>query len=57
MKALVMFGMIVGSYAGSFVPLLWGESAFSMTSILFGGIGGFLGIWLGYRAARMLGVE
>ncbi|MFA7319121.1 MAG: hypothetical protein WC022_00780 [Parcubacteria group bacterium] len=57
MKALIFFGMIVGSYAGSFVPLLWGESVFSMVSILFGGIGGFFGIWLGYRAAGMIGVE
>jgi hypothetical protein len=49
MKKMVMIGMIVGSYAGSFVPLLWGESAFSFSSVIFGGIGGFVGIWAGYK--------
>lgn len=57
MKALIIFGMAAGSYAGSFVPLLWGESALSMVSLLFGAIGGFLGIWVGYHVARMMGVE
>lgn len=51
MRALVIFGMLVGSYAGSFVPMLWGESAFSMSALLFSGIGGILGIWAGYKIA------
>ncbi len=56
MKALIMFGMIAGSYVGSFIPLLWGGSLLSLSSILFGGIGGLFGIWAGYRAAQSLGV-
>lgn len=51
MRALVIFGMLVGSYAGSFVPMLWGESAFSMSALLFSGIGGILGIWASYKIA------
>jgi hypothetical protein len=51
MKKMVMVGMIIGSTAGSYLPLVWGGSAFSMTSILLGVAGGFLGIWAGYKIA------
>lgn len=48
-KTIIMIGLAVGSTLGGMVPLLWGDSAFSMTSILTGGIGGAIGIWIGYR--------
>jgi len=57
MKTLIIFSMILGSYAGSYLPVLWGGSVFSMTSVFFSGIGGFLGIWAGYRLAQRIGVE
>jgi hypothetical protein len=54
MKKIVMTGMIIGSTAGSYLPLLWGDSAFSLSSILFGALGGFAGIWAGYKIAVRL---
>lgn len=48
-KSLVMGGMVAGSTIGSFLPLLWGDSALSMTSILLSAVGGVLGIWGGLR--------
>lgn len=57
MKTLIIFGMIFGSYAGSYLPALWGGSVFSMTSIAFSGLGGIVGIWAGYRLAQQIGVE
>jgi hypothetical protein len=39
------FGLFVGGY----VPVLWGASSFSLTSILFSVIGGAVGIWTGVR--------
>ncbi len=57
MKTLVIFGMIVGSTVGSYAPLVWGGSAFSISSIILGGVGGFLGIWGGYQLARIIGVD
>lgn len=57
MKKLVIFGMIIGSIAGGYVPLLWGGSALSMASILLSGAGGLLGIWIGYKAAQRIGIE
>jgi len=57
MRTLVIFGMLVGSTVGSYVPMIWGGSLLSVSSILFGGIGGILGIWAGYKLAQMIGVE
>ncbi len=48
-KTFIWVGMIVGSTVGSFIPALWGDSLFSVTSIFLGTVGGVLGIWLGYR--------
>jgi hypothetical protein len=51
MKTLIMFGALVGSCAGSYIPVLWGGSVFSMSSLLLGAVGGFAGIWIGYKIA------
>ncbi|MBU4217260.1 hypothetical protein L6270_05540 [Candidatus Parcubacteria bacterium] len=48
-KTIIMMLMTIGSYGGSYVPMLWGVSSFSMTSIIFSGLGGFLGIYIGYK--------
>ncbi len=56
MKKFVMTGMILGSLAGGYVPLIWGGSAFSMSSILLAAGGGFAGIWVGYKLALRLGI-
>lgn len=49
MKTLVMAGMIGGSLIGGYLPLLWGGSVFSMSSIFLSAVGGFFGIWVGYK--------
>ena len=51
MKKLTMFGAIIGSCAGSYIPVLWGGSLLSMSSLLLAAIGGFAGIWIGYKIA------
>jgi hypothetical protein len=57
MKKFIFIFMILGSYAGSYLPALWGGSLFSMSSILLSAVGGFLGIWLGYKIATRVGVD
>jgi hypothetical protein len=52
MKKLVYLGLFVGSTIGSYVPALWGAGVFSMSSLLFGALGGFLGIWAGYKISQ-----
>jgi hypothetical protein len=41
-----------GLLAGGYVPELWGASAFSLSSVLFGLFGGVAGIWLGVRLSE-----
>jgi hypothetical protein len=52
-KSLIMIGLVVGSTAGSYLPMLWGAGWLSIASVLFGGIGGLLGIWAGYKVSRL----
>ena len=49
--------MVVGSCAGSYVPVLWGDSYFSIASILLGAVGGFAGIYIGYKLAQSWDLE
>jgi hypothetical protein len=51
-KTIIMIGMVIGTYAGSCIPLLWGGSLLSISSILFGGVGGFVGIYVAYKLSR-----
>lgn len=44
-----MLGLTIGSVVGGYIPLLWGDSFFSFTSILTSGIGSIIGIWLMYK--------
>lgn len=49
MKSAVWVGVFVGSSIGSAVPMLWGGSLFSMSSMLFSALGAFAGIWAVYK--------
>jgi hypothetical protein len=55
MKTFIWGGMFAGSGIGSMLPLLWGESALSMSSVVLSAVGGALGIWAGYHIAKILG--
>lgn len=44
------FGVFVGGY----VPELWGAGSFSVSSVVFGAIGGVAGVWLGARLSSDL---
>lgn len=41
--------MTIGGTVGAYVPMLWGDSGFSMSSVIFSGVGGILGIWIGFK--------
>jgi hypothetical protein len=55
MRKFTVWGAIIGSSAGSYIPVLWGGSLLSMTSLLLAAVGGFVGIWIGYKIAILLG--
>jgi len=44
----VIAGLTVGSMIGSYIPVLFGASLFSMISIFGSFIGGIIGIWAGF---------
>ena len=48
-KKLITIGMTLGSIIGGYLPTLWDAEMFSLFSVIFSAIGGFLGIWIGYR--------
>jgi len=47
-KSMIMLGMIIGSFAGGYMPTVLGADAFSLTSLLGSVAGGILGISLAY---------
>jgi hypothetical protein len=49
MKGLIYLGVIIGGLIGSYIPVLFGQSAFSFVSILGGTIGSFAGLWVAYK--------
>jgi uncharacterized membrane protein YeaQ/YmgE (transglycosylase-associated protein family) len=51
-KKLILLGMTAGSLIGGYVPALFGDSGFSFTSLITGGIGAVIGIYLAYRLTR-----
>jgi len=53
-KTIIIAGMVIGSYAGSCVPLIWGGSLLSISSIIFGGIGGLAGIFFAYKISQRI---
>jgi len=49
---MIMFGMIIGSFAGGYLPGLLGADGFSLASLVGSGAGGILGIWTAFRLTR-----
>ncbi len=48
-RPLIWIGVFIGSTVGGLIPSLWGAGLFSFSSLLFSALGGFAGIWLGFR--------
>lgn len=50
MKSLLVISATVGSLIGAYLPNIWGDgNGLGLSSILFGGLGGIMGIWLGWK--------
>ena len=48
-RSVIGLCAVVGLTVGGYIPVLWGASAFGLTSLLFGAIGGIAGVWVGAR--------
>ncbi len=42
----------LGGFLGGYIPLLWGDSYFSFSSIIFSSLGAILGIWIAFKITR-----
>ena len=51
-RGVIGMCVMVGSFAGSYVPTLWGASSLGMESLLFGFVGGVAGVWLCVRVSN-----
>jgi hypothetical protein len=51
-KKIVWLFMTIGLFVGGFIPVLWGGSEFSFSSIILSGVGGIIGIWFGFKLSR-----
>jgi hypothetical protein len=51
-KTFIWIGMAVGSTVGSFIPYLWGAGLFSISSIILTALGGFAGIYYGFKLSQ-----
>ena len=52
LKTAAYIGVIVGSAIGSYIPLLWGDDLFSISSVIFTAIGGIAGIYIAYKLSN-----
>lgn len=55
MKIYIWGGMFAGSGIGSLLPLLWGETALSLASVVLTFVGGIVGILAGYALGKRFG--
>jgi uncharacterized membrane protein YeaQ/YmgE (transglycosylase-associated protein family) len=51
-KIMITLGMMAGSLIGGYIPVLFGDSGFSFTSLFTSGIGAVIGIYVAYRLTR-----
>ena len=48
--------MFVGSIIGGYIPVLFGADFISLASVFWSGVGSIIGIIVGYKAAKALGI-
>jgi hypothetical protein len=53
MRSVIGLCAMFGTFAGGYVPTLWGDSGLSLTSVVCGALGGLVGVWLGVRVSRV----
>ncbi len=51
-KKLVWIFMTVGGFLGGWIPTFWDSSFISMSGIIGSAIGGFLGIYIGFKLSQ-----
>ncbi len=55
-KTFIWGGLFIGSSIGGFVPNLWGSGMFSISTVILSGVGGVIGVWIGFKIAALIGL-
>ncbi|MEA2714985.1 MAG: hypothetical protein QOG91_13 [Candidatus Parcubacteria bacterium] len=53
-KLFIWLGVAIGGAVGGYVPVLFGASALSFSSVIGSTVGGLAGIWLGFRLSQLI---
>ena len=53
-KTLVFIFMTIGSLIGGYIPVLFGDSMFSIWSLIWSSAGALIGIWVGFKIGESL---
>ncbi len=53
-KSLFWIGTGIGITGGAYIPAIWGAGILSFSSIILSMVGGFAGIWGGYKLGQMI---
>ncbi|MCA9357994.1 hypothetical protein KC902_01905 [Candidatus Kaiserbacteria bacterium] len=48
-KRMIWLMAGIGGWIGGYIPTLWGAGGFSISTIIFNGLGALLGIWVGFK--------
>jgi hypothetical protein len=51
-RTIILIAMTLGSIAGGFIPSVFGAGAFSGWGIFGSAVGGFAGIYVGYKLSQ-----
>ena len=49
MQGRIWIGVLIGSTIGGLIPELWGGDMLSYSGVLLSAVGGFVGLWAGYK--------
>ncbi len=48
-KSIIYICVFIGSTLGSLLSSLWGGGFFSISGVVFGAVGGFIGLYIAYK--------
>jgi hypothetical protein len=51
-KIFYYIGAGIGSTIGAYIPVIWGASVFSLSSVIFSAIGGIAGIVIVWKSLK-----
>jgi len=51
-RMIIYIGMFIGSSIGSVLPVIWGGSMLSLSSVMLSAVGGIVGVIISFEVIR-----